>query len=40
VAIEEYTKTPVKDRTAAATKLEQEVPGKRKIVKMPRRKAS
>lgn len=40
VAIEEYTKTSVKDRAAAARKLEQEVLGKRKIVRMPRRKAS
>jgi integrase len=40
VAIEEYTKTSVKDRAAAARKLEQEVLGKGKVVKMPRRKAS
>jgi integrase len=40
VAIEEYTKTSVKDRAAAAKKLEQEVLGREKIVKMPRRKAS
>ncbi|HZT69292.1 MAG TPA: hypothetical protein VFC10_06050 [Terriglobia bacterium] len=40
VAIEEYTKTSVKDRAAAAKKLEQEVLGKGKVVKMPRRKAS
>jgi len=40
VAIEEYTKTSVKDRAAAARKLEQEVLGKRKIVRMPSRKAS
>jgi hypothetical protein len=38
--IEEYTKTSVKDRAAAAKKLEQEVLGKPKVVKMPRRKAS
>lgn len=40
VAIEEYTKTSVKDRAIAARKLEEEVLGKPKIVKMPRRKAS
>ena len=40
VAIEEYTKTSVKDRAVAARKLEQEVLGKRKIVRMPPRKAS
>ena len=40
VAIEEYTKTSVKDRAAAAKKLEQEVLGKPKVVRMPRRKAS
>lgn len=40
VAIEEYTKTSVKDRAVAAKKLEQEVLGKGKVVKMPRRKAS
>ena len=40
VAIEEYTKTSVKDRAIAARKLEQEVLGKSKIVRMPRRKAS
>jgi integrase len=40
VAIEEYTKTSVKDRAVAAKKLEQEVLGKRKVVRMPRRKAS
>ena len=40
VAIEEYTKTSVKDRAAAAKKLEQEVLGKGKVVKMPRGKAS
>jgi integrase len=40
VAIEEYTKTSVKDRAIAARKLEQEVLGKPKIVRMPRRKAS
>jgi integrase len=38
VAIEEYTKTTVKDRAAAAKKLEREVLGK--VVKLPRRKAS
>ena len=40
VAIEEYTKTSVKDRAIAARKLEEEVLGKPKIVRMPRRKAS
>jgi integrase len=40
VAIEEYTKTSVKDRAAAAKKLEQEVLGKGTVVKMPRWKAS
>ena len=40
VAIEEYTKTSVKDRAAAAKKLEQEVLGKGKLVRMPKRKAS
>ncbi len=40
VAIAEYTKTSVKDRAIAARKLEQEVLGKPKVVKMPRRKAS
>jgi integrase len=40
VAIEEYTKTSVKDRAVAAKKLEQEVLGKPKVVRMPRRKAS
>jgi hypothetical protein len=40
VAIEEYTKTTVKDKAAAARKLEQEVLGKGKLVRMPNRKAS
>jgi hypothetical protein len=40
VATEEYTKTSVKDRAAAAKRLEEEVPGKRKVVRMPRRKPS
>jgi integrase len=40
VAIEEYTKTSVKDRAIAARKLEEEVLGKPKVVRMPRRKAS
>lgn len=40
VAIEEYTKTSVKDRAVAANKLGQEVLGKRKVVRMPKRKAS
>jgi len=40
VAIEEYTKTTVKDKAAAARKLEQEVLGKGKLVRMPKRKAS
>jgi hypothetical protein len=40
VAIEEYTKTSVKDRAVAARKLEEEVLGKRKVVRMPRWKAS
>ena len=40
VAIEEYTKTSLKDRAAAAKRLEQEVLGKPKVVRMPRRKAS
>lgn len=39
VAIQESTKTSVKDRAAAARKLEQEVLGKRTAVRMPRRKA-
>ena len=40
VAIEEYTKTSVEDRAAAALRLEEEVLGKQKIVRMPPRKAS
>jgi integrase len=40
VAIEEYTKTSLRDRTIAARKLEEEVLGKPKVVRMPRRKAS
>jgi integrase len=40
VAIEEYTKTSVKDKAVAAKKLEQAVLGKEKIVRMPPRKAS
>ncbi len=40
VAIEEYTKTSVKDRAVAARKLEDSVLGKEKIVRMPPRKAS
>jgi len=40
VAIEEYTKTSVKDKAVAAKKLEQPVLGKEKIVRMPPRKAS
>jgi len=40
VAIEEYTKTSVKDKAVAAKKLEDAVLGKEKIVRMPPRKAS
>jgi len=41
VAINDYTKTTVKDRAAAAKKLEDSVLGKKeKVVRMPRRKAS
>lgn len=40
VSIEEYTKTTVQDKAAAAKKLEQEVLGKGKLVRMPKRKAS
>jgi integrase len=40
VSIEEYTKTTVKDKAAAARKLEREVLGKGKLVRMPKRKAS
>ena len=40
VAIEEYTKTSVKDKAVAAKKLEEAVLGKEKIVRMPPRKAS
>ena len=40
VAIEEYTKTSVKDRAVAANKLEQEVLGKPKTIKMPKRRIS
>jgi hypothetical protein len=40
VSIEEYTKTTVKDKAAAARKLEQEVLGKGKLVRMPKRKAA
>jgi integrase len=40
VSIEEYTKTTVQDKAAAARKLEQEVLGKGKLVRMPKRKAS
>jgi hypothetical protein len=40
VAIEEYTKTSVEDRAAAAKKLEEAVLGKGKVVRMPRQKAS
>ena len=38
VAIEEYTKTSVQDRAAAAKKLEESVLGK--IIRMPKRRAS
>ena len=40
VAIEEYTKTSVKDKAVAAKKLEEAVLGKEKIIRMPPRKAS
>jgi integrase len=40
VAIEEHTKTSVKDKTLAAKKLEEAVLGKEKIVRMPPRNAS
>ena len=40
VAIEEYTKTSLKDRAVAAKQLEEAVLGKPKIIRMPRRKAS
>jgi integrase len=40
VAIEEYTKTSVKDKAVAAKKLEEAVLGKEKVVRMPPRKAS
>jgi integrase len=40
VAIEEYTKTSVKDKAVAAKMLEEAVLGKEKIVMMPPRKAS
>jgi hypothetical protein len=38
VAIEEYTKTSLKDKAVAAKKLEDAVKGK--VVRMPERKAS
>ena len=40
VAIEEYTKTSMEDRAVAAKKLEESVIGKKKVVRMPRPKAS
>ena len=40
VAIEEYTKTSLKDRALAARKLEEAVLGKPKVVRMPGQKAS
>ena len=40
VAIEEYTKTSLKDRAIAAKKLEEAVLGKPKVVRMPQRRAS
>jgi integrase len=40
VAIEEYTKTSLKDRAIAAKKLEESVLGKKKVVRIPRPKAS
>jgi integrase len=40
VAIEEYTKTSLRDRAIAARKLEESVLGKKKVVRMPRPKAS
>ena len=40
VAIEEYTKTSLRDRAAAAKKLEESVLGRDRIVRMPRPKAS
>jgi integrase len=40
VSIEEYTKTTVQDKAVAAKRLEQEVLGKGKLVRMPKRKAS
>jgi integrase len=40
VAIEEYTKTSLKDRAAAAKKLEESVLGKKKVVRMAPLKAS
>jgi hypothetical protein len=39
VAIEEYTKTSLKDRAIAARKLEEAVLGKPKVVRMPTRRA-
>ena len=39
VAIEEYTKTSLKDRATAAKKLEESVLGKRKVVRMAPLKA-
>jgi hypothetical protein len=40
VAIEEYTKTSLKDRAAAARKLEESVLSKKNVVRMPQPKAS
>jgi integrase len=40
VAIEEYTKTSLKDRAVAARKLEESVLGKKNVVRMPQPKAS
>jgi integrase len=40
VSIDEYTKTSVEDRAAAAKKLEEAVLGKAKVIRIPRRKAS
>ena len=37
VAIEEYTKTSVKDRAVAAKKLEEAILGKSKVVTIPRK---
>ena len=40
VAIEEYTKTSLKDKAVAAKKLEEAIMGKAKVVTIPQKKSA